>query len=408
MRPHDNGVELLLRVPLSGLLAAGLPKEGVGYLALDRIEPYLQRAALELAAAVDIVADDAVLRTPQLVVVKISLPFDSSFQSYEAARAHLDSPPLPAGTQVFWTQGFLDARFDYASTLGLSNLAIRVRLDRLAPRVTTRLGAFDDKGTFRAFRFVGDVGRIRIDPRWTNVLPPFIESGVRDAFGRLDLWLLSACMILASRRTASRSIVFCVAGIVVASLAVIYGPDSSGIWLPAVFDCALAALIVMLLVQNIARRRPGTRSVSMLIAGVVGGISWAATMRPTLQFAGRHVFEAVLAFDVGIALAQFGIVISVLAVTSLLRGVLPAGKLGMVVLSALVCNIAWNTLMERVRTLVWQPWPLWTPAAAVTATSWLLLIALSFTVVWLSIEMSRFLKTVGARIGNGRSVFHDI
>jgi len=72
VRPTQSKLQLLIRVPLSGLLGTGMPKEGVGYLALDRIEPSLHRTALQIADSIDIYEGNGRLPLPQVVGTRIA------------------------------------------------------------------------------------------------------------------------------------------------------------------------------------------------------------------------------------------------------------------------------------------------------------------------------------------------
>ena len=113
LKPDHQILRLLIRVPLSGLMGIDMPKEGVGYLALDRIEPSLRKAAMQMTGGLYIYENGNRLTSPRIVSTRISLPFDTSFNSYETAFAELTGPGLPIDTQIYWLQGSVDALIEY-------------------------------------------------------------------------------------------------------------------------------------------------------------------------------------------------------------------------------------------------------------------------------------------------------
>src|SRR5438874_13327949 len=79
VKPVQSKLQLIIRIPLSGLMGTGMPKEGIGYLALDRIGPSLEQTALQMADAADMHEGGSLLVTPRVVQTRISLPFGPSF-----------------------------------------------------------------------------------------------------------------------------------------------------------------------------------------------------------------------------------------------------------------------------------------------------------------------------------------
>ena len=60
--------------------------------------------------------------------MQLSMLSDRSFASYATALSHLQGPPLPANTDLFWNQGFFDVHFDYALPTGRPNISARVNV----------------------------------------------------------------------------------------------------------------------------------------------------------------------------------------------------------------------------------------------------------------------------------------
>ena len=200
VKPVETKLQLLIRIPLSGLMGTGMPKEGIGYLALDRIQPSLQQTARQIAAALAISEDSNPLAAPRIVATRISLPFDSSFSSYDAAAAHMSGPPLPVDTQVYWLQGYFDAWLEYPIRAEQSAFSIRSGLVTLAPQVTTSLQFLPPARSARALVFVGDAGRVWLDPRWYQAAAVFFKLGVAHALRTWEQWIFAVCLLIPSIR----------------------------------------------------------------------------------------------------------------------------------------------------------------------------------------------------------------
>ena len=385
VRPDGHVLHLLVRIPLSGLLGTGMPTEGLGYLSLADIGPSLERTARQIVEDFEVFEGDGPPGTPRIVTTRISLPFDPSFASYAQAAAHLTGPPLPLGTQVYWTQGNFDAWFDYPIRSDRSSFAVRSGLMALAPEVTTALQFVAPNRPVRSFEFLGDPGRVWLDPHWYQVVPVFGEAGFLEAIGRVDIWMFALCVLIPWRRMAD---VLPIAGMFAAAslttaIVMTFGPDATGVWLPPLIDAVAAALLVYLAVENIAtsgrtRRWPGTIAI-----GVIVGIASFLAMRPVAQFGVEYVLTSVVAFHLGITLALTAACAAVAATLGVLYRIFKAWRLRAVILSAIVAHYAWNELMRRGGLLSGLPWPLPTPQTLVTATSWMLVLVVAAGACWL-------------------------
>src|SRR5215831_14449256 len=203
LKPEHHALKLLIRVPLSGLMGIDMPKEGVGYLALDRIDPALQKAAQQMANSVEIYENGNRLSSPRIISTRVSLPFDSSFASYDAAFSHLTGPGLPVDTQVYWLQGSVDALIEYPIQSDRSSFSFRTGLTTLAPQVTTALRFLPRDGSVRSFSFLGDPGNVWLDPTWYQATFVFFKDGVRHVLGIRDQWLFALCILISVYRLRS-------------------------------------------------------------------------------------------------------------------------------------------------------------------------------------------------------------
>ena len=113
VRELDGELHLVARVPLLLLLSLNVPKWGAGYLDFERADPVLRRAGEVFASEAPLFHPDGSPLPPTLRAYRVALPWDRSFTSFDAARETVLSDPLPADTQVFWNQGFLDFYLTY-------------------------------------------------------------------------------------------------------------------------------------------------------------------------------------------------------------------------------------------------------------------------------------------------------
>jgi hypothetical protein len=385
VKPAQSKLQLFIRIPLSGLMGTGMPKEGIGYLALDRIDPSLKQTALQIADTIDIREGDTRLAAPLVAATRISLPFDASFASYDQAMAHMSAPPLPVDTQVYWLQGYFDAWLEYPIRSDRSSFSIRTRLMALAPQVTTSLRFLPHDGSVRSFEFVGDAGRVWLDPRWYQAARAFVALGFLHTLGLWEQWIFVLCLLIPSRRLVLLvpSLASCAAAYSLTGLIVAFGPDSTGAWLPPLVQTAAAGLLVLLALQNIAARNLERRPKTAAAFGVISGVGYSIAMRNVAQFGGRHQLWSLLSFDVGIGFGQLLAVAIVTLSLAVLSRFFVAARMRTIILSALVANVTWNSLTQRATQLPDLQWPLLTPANLVTLTSWLAVLVVTAGCVWL-------------------------
>src|SRR5688572_32719741 len=113
VRPQQNQMQVLLRIPLLAISDANLPKDGTGYLAMAYLDPALREAANQISNGVMFLEGDERLTRYDLRHALISLPSDRSFDTYDGAIARVRGAKLPDATQVYYNQGFLDLELHY-------------------------------------------------------------------------------------------------------------------------------------------------------------------------------------------------------------------------------------------------------------------------------------------------------
>ena len=377
-KPAGPTLQLLMRVPLAAMREVDFPRRGPGYVDLARVDDALQTAARQwLSDNFSVQADGRTLPEPRLVRARVSLPSDRSFTAFDSARAHLDAPPLPASTDLYWNQGLLDVLFEYPIARDDAAFTIDPRFARLGLKVKTSVLVLLPQRAPRAFELHGNPGPVALDPRWHQAALRFVQDGFVHILEGTDHLLFIACLALPLRRL--RPLVAVVTAftlahsVTLAASAMGWVPD--GLWFPPLVETLIAASIVYMALDNIVAAMGrtndaeagagGHRRWAVAAAfGLVHGFGFSFALRESLQFAGDHVTSALLAFNVGVELGQLLVLLVLVPLLRLVLGRLVAARVGVLIGSALVAHTGWHWLMERGERLAQFPWPAFDAAGA--------------------------------------------
>jgi hypothetical protein len=394
VKASEHRLELLIRVPLAAMIEIDFPRRGPGYLDLARAEAALRDAAkLYLTDNVTVYEDGAPLPTPQVERVRVSLAADESFGSYAQARAHLDAPPLPADLDLYWSEHWLDVRLAYPIRSDQSQFALQWRVDRFGINVATAMHVLPPGGGERTFEFLGDPGLLRLDPRPGEAAQQFFVTGFWYFLGRGDHLLFLLCLVLPLRAPRALTLVLTsfAAGLLISQLAALPAAP----WFPLLIETLMAASIVYLALENIvhaARRHEPDGAMRMIRRrwmlafgfGLLHGYAYALMLRELLQYAGAHLFTALLAFNAGVAVAQGAVALALLCALALLFRRVVADWLGIIILSALAIETAWDWVLVPGMQLAKFPRPGLDAAFAASALSAALAALMLAGGVWLS------------------------
>ncbi|HEY6548119.1 MAG TPA: HupE/UreJ family protein, partial [Vicinamibacteria bacterium] len=254
LKPEGRHLRLLVRVPLLAMRDVDLPTRGPGLLDLARAEPSLRHAAgLWVADPIQIFEGEKRLEAPRIVALRVSLPSDRSFSSYEQALEHLAGPSLPEATDLPWNQAMLDILLEYEIGSAQSRFAIRPGLGRLGLRVVTALQFLPPNGTARAFELRGDPGLVRLDPRWHQAALRFVTLGFWHILDGVDHLLFLLCLVLPFRQL--RGLILVVTAFTAAHsitlLASAFELAPQAPWFPPLVETLIAASIVYMALENI-------------------------------------------------------------------------------------------------------------------------------------------------------------
>lgn len=394
VKPDGKQLNVLIRMPLSILLNMDLPKRGPGFLDLAQIEPALARSGEAVAREV-VFFEDGQRLVPTPLARRISIPADKSFESYDAALAHLQDEPLPENTDVFWNQGFFDLWLHYPIRSAESDFALQLQM---APEIQKRahllIRFLPPGGLDRAYDVAGNGDRILLDPRWHQAAWTFTSTGFLHVLDGIDHLLFLLCLVIPFCRGRLRPLITIVTSFTIAHsitlIAAAYNLTPAGPWFLPLVETLIAASIVYMALENIlAAAIPATgaagaettgkaeRSITSqpilqrrwLITGAFGlvhGVGFSYGLQQSFQLAGDHLLLSLLSFNVGVELAQ--VVVLVLAVVALrfLAHRVGREQILAIILSALLAHTGWHWILERGQQLRLVEWPALDAAMVVT------------------------------------------
>lgn len=393
LKPEGNTLRILVRAPLGAMRDISFPLVGPGYLDLARADLLLGDAAnLWIRGSLEIHENGRPLQDGRIVSVRVSLPSDRSFESYERALAHLTGPPLPAGTQLVWQQGTIDVLLEYAIESDRSNFEISPAFAHLGLKTTTLLRFLPRAGGERAYQFAGDPGLVRLDPRWHHAFFQFVQLGFRHILDGIDHLLFIFCLVIPFRKL--RPLVAIVTSFTVAHsitlIAATLGLAPTALWFAPLIETLIAISILYMAFENIIGARLERRWVLAFGFGLVHGFGFSFFLRDSLQFAGAHLATSLLAFNLGVELGQLLVVAVAIPVLVWLFRRVPE-RIGIIFLSALVAHTAWHWMADRASTLRQYrfEWPALDTAFLAGAMRGLMLLLIIAGFGWLMLRLVR-------------------
>jgi hypothetical protein len=392
LRAEGTRLRFVVRVPLDAMRDVDVPKRGQGFVDLARVDDALRHAAtIWIIQNLELYEEDTRLGSPDVTAVRVSLPSDPSFQTYERAVAHVTGEALPPATELIWEQGLLDAIIDYPITSDRSRFGIRSDLRRLGIKVAVSLQVRTADGMERAFALHDGPDLVRLDPRWHQAALRFLDDGFWHVLDGPDHLLFLLCVVLPLRRL--RSLVVIVTSFTVAHsvtlIASAYGLAPGALWVPPLVETLIAISIVFMAFENIvgalggrlawpgavadARSSDGgtahraapaggtayldRRWIVTGLFGLVHGFGFSFALRDTLQFAGSHLLTSLLSFNVGVELAQLVVIGLACTLAAVMFGRVVEERLGIVIASAVVAHTGWHWTLERMSVLAQFPFP---------------------------------------------------
>ena len=375
IEPHQ--ADFVVRVPLDLLLGVPFPLAGDHYNIAGSATAV--RTALKVLGSTLQLWEGNVRLQPSATVGRLAPLSDRSFEDYEQAVAGV-SQPLPPDTVIAFQMGYLDADFVYPISSPNSVFSIESSLAaELGDYTKLAIRFIPLSEPSRAMMLTGASGRVALDPPWYQASIGFIKLGIEHILSGVDHLLFSLCLIIPFRRVRGLIPVITAftVGHSVTLIGTAYGLAPVGQWFPPFVETAIAVSIVYMALENIVAASLRRRWIIAGLFGLVHGFGFADVLKEQLQFAGSNLLVSLLSFNIGIEIGQLLVLCALVPALALLfRGAM-AGRMGIIVVSALVAHTAWHWMLDRADVLWRTPWPQPTAAGLMIVAQWVLAIALA-------------------------------
>ena len=351
VKAEPGRLNLLMRIPMGSLGEAGLPLRGsVGYLIFSEAQDELEELAGDrILQSIQMFEDDRLLGNPRIDAVRVSLPSSRTFVDYETALANVRSAPLADTVDLYYRQGFLDVLASYPIDSAESRFSIDARLGGLGLETTTVLRYIVEDGSERTFSYIGNPGRVYLDPRWYQAVFNFIALGFEHILEGADHLLFLFCLLIPLRRIGA--LIPVVTSFTIAHsitlLASALGWVPSAIWFPSLIETLIALSIVYMALENIVGVKQQHRWMVTFGFGLVHGFGFSFLLTESMQFAGSHLVMSLLAFNLGVEFGQILVLVLMVPVIHLLFKYALPERVGVIMLSAIVAHWAWHWMEER-------------------------------------------------------------
>jgi len=354
VKPEGNQLTALLRVPMEAFGEISFPLRGPGYLQFSEAEFALNDAArVYITESMHFYENGEELTEKQLEEVRVSLPSNRSFTTYEDALENILSPRLEDSVDLFWRQGVLDVMVTYPISSDQSEFSINPEIGTLSNQTTTVLRFLLPSGAERVFNYLGNPGVVLLDPRWYQAAFRFVGMGFEHILEGIDHLLFLFCLVIPLR--SMRALIPVISSFTIAhSITLIssaFGMAPNALWFPPLIETLIALSIVYMAFENIVGAKLQHRWVAAFGFGLVHGFGFSFLFSDTLQFAGGHLFSSLLAFNVGVELGQILVLILVIPLLNILFRFFVQERIGSILLSALLAHSAWHWMLERGTTL---------------------------------------------------------
>lgn len=359
--PLADRVRLLVQIPMDAVRDVDFPMRANEALDVARAAPYLRDAAQLWVADALVLRDGGTpLAAPRVVAVRAALPADRAFGAYATALAAIQSQPLSAAVDIPHGQLRLEVLLEVPVTSPVRDLVLTPTWANLGVRTTTVLTLVDLDGTERAYSFEGNPGAVRLDPSWWHAAGLFVREGMHHLLIGADHLLFLLCLVLPFRQL--RPLIGVVTAFTVAhSLTLVsaaLGFVPAVAWFAPAVEVVIALSIVCMAVGNLLAPRLERRWLVAFAFGLVHGFGFSSALQDSLQFAGRHLLTSLLAFNVGVELAQIGVLLLLVPLLDRLFTRVPE-RAAIMVASAFVAHEAWHWTRDRFADL--QTYPLTMP-----------------------------------------------
>ena len=369
--------DFVVRVPLDLLRGVPFPLASDHYN-IPASGPAVKTALNALASALELWEDNVRL-VPSSAAGQLAPLSDRSFEDYDRAVAQV-AEPLAPDTVIAYELGYLDAHFVYPISSPKSVFSIESRLAADLGDYTKLTIRYIPLGeAARALVITGGSGRVALDPAWYQASAGFIRLGIAHILSGIDHLLFLLCLVIPFRRVISLIPVITAftVGHSITLIGTAYNIAPVGAWFPPFIEMAIAVSIVYMALENIVGASLRRRWIIAGLFGLVHGFGFADILKEQLQFAGSNLLVSLFSFNLGIEIGQLAVLcVFVPALALLFRGAM-SGRMGIIVVSAIVAHTAWHWMLDRADVLWKTPWPQPTGAGLMMLARWIAAVALA-------------------------------
>lgn len=388
VKPEANQLSVLLRVPMEALGEIDFPKSGVaGSLIISEADPTLRTAVdAYILGNIHFFEEGRLLEQYEVRNVRVSLPSNRSFGSFDDALANIQSPKLDDSVDLYWRQGLLDALITFPIESAESRISVDSRLAILGVKTNTVIRYVLPSGAERPFNFLGNPGLVSLDPSWFQASWRFIVMGFHHILDGKDHILFLLCLIIPFRNI--RALFPVITAFTVAHsitlISSLFGVVPSALWFPPLIEMLIALSIVYMAFENIIGFKQETRWMVTFGFGLIHGFGFSFLLTQSMQFAGGHLLTALLSFNLGVEFGQMLVLLIIVPLLVVLFRYFVAERMGVIILSALVAHSAWHWMAERWTTLMAYDisFPVINRAFYVSLTQWGILLIIAIAALW--------------------------
>jgi hypothetical protein len=362
--------QLVVRAPLYLFKSVRFPVNNAE-IDVDESAPAIQRALAAIQKDITLFENERPLVASH-ATGRLSLPSDRSFDSFDPASSHV-SEPLERGISIFIDQGYVDARITYPISSSGSEFAIRTTAGpELGDALKLALRYMPLGQDSRAMVLTSSSGVVALNPTWVRAASGFTQLGIVHILTGYDHLLFLLCLVIPLR--GWRQILSVITVFTVAHSFTLLGSAfnlaPSGAWFPPFVETAIAASIVYMALENIMGVNLERRVLITGLFGLVHGFGFSYGLQENFQFAGTHLLVSLFAFNVGIELGQILVLAVMLPALAVLRRFVLPGRVGMIILSAIVADTGWHWMLDRAEVLWRTSWPRPTIAGLAILAFW--------------------------------------
>jgi|SRR5882672_5192289 len=357
VRVEQTEAHLVVRAPLYLFKSVHFPVKATE-IDLAASSAVMERALALVQQDIVLLEDGRPLAT-RSAIGRLALPSDRSFESFDEAVRHVATKIEPE-THIVIDQGYVDAHLVYPLKSAGAVFALRSTVaPELGEYLKIAIRYETARGESRSMVLRGGVGTVDLNPTWLSAAGGFIGFGITHILTGLDHLLFLLCLIIPLRGV--RQLLTVITGFTVAhSFTLIgsaFGLAPEGAWFSPFVELVIAISIIYMALENIIGVDIRRRVLLTVLFGLVHGFGFSYGLKEDLQFAGSHLLVSLFAFNVGIELGQILVLaVTLPALVLVTRFVLP-GRVGLIILGALVAHVGWHWMTDRWDALARQRWP---------------------------------------------------